>query len=67
MVPLGLPSARPMAQALRLPFEYYIRFIAIATEFMKVKNISDILIHLARLLIHFFVYIYVIIQLKRNN
>ena len=24
MVPLGLPSARPMAQALRLPFEYYI-------------------------------------------
>ena len=26
MVPLGLPSARPMAQALRLPFEYYIYF-----------------------------------------
>ena len=24
MVPLGLPSARPMVQALRLPFEYYI-------------------------------------------
>ena len=24
MVPLGLPSARPMDQALRLPFEYYI-------------------------------------------
>ena len=24
MVPLGLPSARPMAQALRLTFEYYI-------------------------------------------
>ena len=24
MVPLGLPSARPMAQALLLPFEYYI-------------------------------------------
>ena len=24
MVPLGLPSARPMAQVLRLPFEYYI-------------------------------------------
>ena len=23
MVPLGLPSARPMAQALRLPFEYH--------------------------------------------
>ena len=23
MVPLGLPSVRPMAQALRLPFEYY--------------------------------------------
>ena len=23
MVPLGPPSARPMAQALRLPFEYY--------------------------------------------
>ena len=22
MVPFGLPSARPMAQALRLPFEY---------------------------------------------
>ena len=26
MVPLGLPSARPMAQALRLPFEYYILY-----------------------------------------
>ena len=24
MVLLGLPSVRPMAQALRLPFEYYI-------------------------------------------
>ena len=23
MVPLGLPSARPIVQALRLPFEYY--------------------------------------------
>ena len=23
MVPLGPPNARPMAQALRLPFEYY--------------------------------------------
>ena len=29
MVPLGLPSARPMAQALRLPFEYYIIFIIV--------------------------------------
>ena len=28
MVPLGLPSARPMAQALQLPLEYYI-FIAV--------------------------------------
>ena len=28
MVPLSLPSARPMAQALRLPFEYYIYSIA---------------------------------------
>ena len=27
VVPLGLPSARPMAQALRLPFEYYIHII----------------------------------------
>ena len=26
MVPLGLPSARPMAQALQLPFEYLISF-----------------------------------------
>ena len=26
MVPLGLPSARPMAQALQLPFEYYIYY-----------------------------------------
>ena len=25
MVPLGLPSARPMAQALLLPFDYYIK------------------------------------------
>ena len=24
MVPLGPPGVRPMAQALRLPFEYYI-------------------------------------------
>ena len=24
MVPLCLPSARPMAQALQLPFEYYL-------------------------------------------
>ena len=24
MVPLGPPSARPVAQALRLPFEYYL-------------------------------------------
>ena len=28
MVPLGLPSAKPMAQALRLPFEYYILYYA---------------------------------------
>ena len=27
MVPLGFPSARPMAQALRLPFEYLIYII----------------------------------------
>ena len=27
MVPLGPPSARPMAQALRLPFEYYIYIV----------------------------------------
>ena len=27
MVPLGLTSARPMAQALRLPFEYYYYYI----------------------------------------
>ena len=27
MVPLGPPSARPVAQALRLPFEYYIYYI----------------------------------------
>ena len=29
MVPLGLPSARPMAQALRLPFEYYYYYVLI--------------------------------------
>ena len=27
MVPLGPPSARPMAQALWLPFEYYVYII----------------------------------------
>ena len=31
MVPLGLPSARPMAEALRLPFEYYISMIITET------------------------------------
>ena len=29
MVPLGLPSARPMAQALWLPFEYYNKILDI--------------------------------------
>ena len=29
MVPLGLPGARPMAQVLRLPFEYYIYIVII--------------------------------------
>ena len=36
MVPLGLPSARPMAQALRLPFEYYI-----IVYYFSVINVDD--------------------------
>ena len=41
MVPLGPPSARPMAQALRLPFQYYYIFSMYAnnyglTHFLKV-------------------------------
>ena len=37
MVPLGLPSARPMAQALRLPFEYYIYNIIYAGKLEHFK------------------------------
>ena len=33
MVPLGLPSARPMAQALRLPFEYYILILVMVNSY----------------------------------
>ena len=39
MVPLGLPSARPMAQALRLPFEYYIIIIIIITIIIIISSI----------------------------
>ena len=35
MVPLGLPSARPMAQALRLPFEYYIYLMTNYARFQE--------------------------------
>ena len=38
MVPLGLPSARPMAQALRLPFEYYIVSAKINDDVYKNKQ-----------------------------
>ena len=34
MVLLGLPSARPIAQALRLPFEYYILLLLILMMMM---------------------------------
>ena len=34
MVPLGLPSARPMAQVLRLPFEYYIYITCICVQWV---------------------------------
>ena len=41
MVPLGPPSARPMAQALRLPFEYYYRYLDKGfVEFTKVHSCS---------------------------
>ena len=40
MVPLGLPSARPMAQALRLPFEYYIYYSLSGDE---CENLSHVL------------------------
>ena len=42
MVPLGLPSARPMAQVLRLPFEYYY-YITRLQLFRKKDNIIRIL------------------------
>ena len=32
MVLLGLPSAKPMAQALRLPFEYYYYYYYLETD-----------------------------------
>ena len=35
MVPLGLPSARSMSQALRLPFEYY--YIQARDEMFKTR------------------------------
>ena len=41
MVPLGLPSARPMAQALRLPFEYYIYIYKIICHLKIIKTIQD--------------------------
>ena len=44
MVPLGLPSARPMAQALRLPFEYYIVIIIIVVVIIIVIIIIIIVI-----------------------
>ena len=37
MVPLGPPSARPMAQTLRLPFEYYYIYIAV----VRTQNILN--------------------------
>ena len=40
MVPLGLPSARPMAQALRLPFEYYI-LLTLCTRKPKIRLLHD--------------------------
>ena len=45
MVPLGLPGARPMAQALQLPFEYYIYIYIIVI----------IIILLLLLLVRFFI------------
>ena len=41
MVPLGLPSARPMAQALRLPFEYklYIYIVVCKCSIKVVRKV----------------------------
>ena len=39
MVPLGLLSARPMAQALRLPFEYYIYIIILFVMLYQCTNV----------------------------
>ena len=39
MVPLGLLSARPMAQALRLPFEYYILSIPLIIKFVYIFSL----------------------------
>ena len=38
MVPLGLPSARPVAQAPRLPFEYYIIYNNIDLLYQQNKD-----------------------------
>ena len=43
MVPLGLPSVRPMAQALQLPFEYYIYIYIIIIIIIII--IINIIIH----------------------
>ena len=40
MVPLGLPSARPMAQALRLPFEYLNLQRTCAESLLQITELS---------------------------
>ena len=45
LVALGVPSARPMAQALRLPFEYYIiRLLLIKKNIIQYANHLTIII-----------------------
>ena len=41
MVPLGLLSARPMAQALRLPFEYYIYIFFFKDDYVYLQQNND--------------------------
>ena len=48
MVPLGLPSARPMAQALRLPFEYYIYIFISIQCYAEIYNVIQIITKLIR-------------------
>ena len=60
MVPLGLPSARPMAQALRLPFEYYIYSIIIIVAIIVLGIKINVIIYIYYLLLLLLLLLYTI-------